>query len=180
MFSGWGIRTLATGEAAFNPVGYHLGSVWPHDTRWSPSGLRKYGFDEDFTRIFEGLLEAASQSGELPPARAVRRLLAGRVRDAGARTRSPASRRPGRRARSPTCSSPASASTPTGSHNRLRIVRPSLPRWVDRVEVRGLRIADSSVDLLFERSATGSVALTDARIDGDAEVVLEIRGATSA
>ena len=64
-----------------------------------------------------------------------------------------------------------------GLANRLRIVRPSLPRWVDRIEVRGLCIAESSVDLLFERSATGSVSLTDARIDGDAEVVLEIRGA---
>ena len=55
--------------------------------------------------------------------------------------------------------------------------RPSLPRWVDRVEVEGLRVADARVDLLFERAAAGDhVALTDARIQGDLEVVLEISG----
>src|SRR5829696_2445083 len=62
MFSGWGIRTLAEGEAGYNPVGYHLGTVWPHDTAMIAFGLRRYGFDDDFTRIFEALLEAASNA----------------------------------------------------------------------------------------------------------------------
>ena len=60
MFSGWGIRTLAATENGYNPVGYHLGTVWPHDTAMIATGLRKYGFDEDFTLISEALLEAAA------------------------------------------------------------------------------------------------------------------------
>ena len=62
MFSGWGIRTLAAGEAGYNPVGYHLGTVWPHDTAMIALGLREYGFDEDFARIFEALLDAGSNA----------------------------------------------------------------------------------------------------------------------
>ena len=50
------------GEAGFNPVGYHLGTVWPHDTAIAAAGLRRYGFDEDFTEVFEALLEAASHA----------------------------------------------------------------------------------------------------------------------
>ena len=66
---------------------------------------------------------------------------------------------------------------PDGLRRRLRIRRPSLPSWLNRVEVRGLRIAGARVDLLFERAGVGEqVALTDARIDGDVEVVLEITG----
>ena len=61
MFSGWGIRTLAESHPAYNPVGYHTGSVWPHDSALIAFGLRRYGFDEDFLQIFEGLLEAASR-----------------------------------------------------------------------------------------------------------------------
>jgi hypothetical protein len=66
---------------------------------------------------------------------------------------------------------------PDALNGRLRIRRPSLPRWLDRVEVRGLRVADSRIDLVFERTAAGGpVALSEARIDGDVEVVLEISG----
>ena len=66
---------------------------------------------------------------------------------------------------------------PDALERRLRVRRPSLPRWLSRVEVRGLRIAGSTVDLLFERTgAGGQVALVDAHIEGDVEVVLEISG----
>ena len=64
MFTGWGVRTLASSHPAYNPVGYHTGSVWPHDSALIAFGLRRYGFDEDFTLIFEGLLEAASRFGD--------------------------------------------------------------------------------------------------------------------
>ena len=63
LFTGWGIRTLAQSHPAYNPVGYHTGSVWPHDSALIAAGLRRYGFDDDFTTIFEGLLEAASHFG---------------------------------------------------------------------------------------------------------------------
>ena len=61
MFSGWGVRTLASDMGAYNPASYHNGSVWPHDSALIAFGLRRYGFDEDFTLIFDGLLEAASR-----------------------------------------------------------------------------------------------------------------------
>ena len=66
---------------------------------------------------------------------------------------------------------------PDALEKRLRVRRPSLPHWLSRVEVRNLRIAGATVDLLFERTGVGDqVALVDARIDGDVEVVLEISG----
>jgi hypothetical protein len=66
---------------------------------------------------------------------------------------------------------------PDGLNRHLRVRRPSLPRWVNRVEVEHMAIGEGRVDLRFERTGAGdSVALTDARIDGDVEVVLEISG----
>jgi hypothetical protein len=62
-----------------------------------------------------------------------------------------------------------------GLNRRLRVRRPSLPRWVNRVDVEGLALGPGRVDLRFERTGAGdSVALTDAHITGDIEVVLEI------
>jgi hypothetical protein len=66
---------------------------------------------------------------------------------------------------------------PDGLERTLRIRRPPLPRQVGRLALHGLRVADARVDLLFERVAqrSDSVALTDVRIDGDLDVVLEIQ-----
>ena len=47
MFSGWGIRTMAQGEAGFNPIEYHNGTVWPHDSSIVAAGLARYGFREE-------------------------------------------------------------------------------------------------------------------------------------
>jgi glycogen debranching enzyme/glycosyltransferase involved in cell wall biosynthesis len=57
-FSGWGIRTLATGEARHNPMGYHTGSVWPHDNALIARGLSRYGLIDNVLRIHTGLFEA--------------------------------------------------------------------------------------------------------------------------
>lgn len=59
MFSGWGVRTLATSMSAYNPMSYHNGSVWPHDTALCASGLMRYGHIEQAQRLIEGLLDAA-------------------------------------------------------------------------------------------------------------------------
>jgi glycogen debranching enzyme len=59
MFSGWGVRTLSTWEQRYNPVGYHLGTVWPHDNAIVAAGFRRYGFDEFALKIFTGMVEAA-------------------------------------------------------------------------------------------------------------------------
>ena len=61
MFSGWGIRTLAADDPQYDPTSYHRGSVWPHDTALIAAGLRHYGHDGDFLRLFEALLDAAAQ-----------------------------------------------------------------------------------------------------------------------
>ncbi|HET7140169.1 MAG TPA: glycogen debranching N-terminal domain-containing protein [Arthrobacter sp.] len=67
MFTGWGIRTLASDMGAYNPVSYHNGSVWPHDTAIVATGLMRYGFVEEARRIAGGLLEAAEHfDGRLP------------------------------------------------------------------------------------------------------------------
>ena len=54
LFSGWGVRTLAEGEGRYNPVGYHLGTVWPFDNSFIAWGLRRYGFKEEAARIASG------------------------------------------------------------------------------------------------------------------------------
>jgi glycogen debranching enzyme len=176
MFSGWGIRTLAEGEAGYNPVGYHLGTVWPHDTAITAFGLRKYGFDDDFARIFEALLDAAANAGDyrLPE------LFAGFSRtEFETPVPYPVACQPQAWAAGsiPYLTTGGLGLVADGLNGRLRIRRPSLPRWLNRVEVRGLRVAGSRIDVLFERTtAGGPVALADVRIDGDVEVVLEIAG----
>ena len=67
LFSGWGVRTLATSMARYDPLSYHNGSVWPHDTAISVAGLRRAGRVEDALRLTAGLLAAASATGgEMP------------------------------------------------------------------------------------------------------------------
>ncbi|CAH2599006.1 Amylo-alpha-1,6-glucosidase [Rhodovastum atsumiense] len=57
-FSGWGVRTVAVGEARYNPMSYHNGSVWPHDNALIGLGLTRYGQHEAAARILHGLFEA--------------------------------------------------------------------------------------------------------------------------
>ena len=174
-YSGWGVRTLATRERAFNPVGYHTGTIWPHDNAFLAVGLRMYGFDEAFLRVFEGLLDAAASFSDyrLPE------LFAGFSRsDYEDPVPYPVA-----------CSPQAWAAgslpymliaglglVPDGLRRTLRIRRPSLPRQIDRLAVRGLRVADARVDLLFQRvtQRPDSVALADVQVDGRLDVVLEI------
>jgi glycogen debranching enzyme len=67
MFTGWGIRTLGTSMGAYNPLSYHNGSVWPHDTALVTAGLMRYGFVEEAQRVACGLLDAAEAfGGRLP------------------------------------------------------------------------------------------------------------------
>jgi glycogen debranching enzyme len=69
LFSGWGVRTLAEGEGRFNPIGYHVGTVWPFDNSFIAWGLRRYGYKEEAAQIAEGILAAAEFfGGRLPEA----------------------------------------------------------------------------------------------------------------
>ena len=83
LFSGWGVRTLAEGEGRYNPIGYHVGTVWPFDTSFIAWGLRRYGFKQEAARARRrhprrrrGLRRA--------PARGLRRLRARRDEVSGA------------------------------------------------------------------------------------------------
>lgn len=59
----WGIRTLGSSATAYNPLGYHVGAVWPHDTAIGVAGLRRYGQDEAALEVADGLLSAAEGFG---------------------------------------------------------------------------------------------------------------------
>jgi glycogen debranching enzyme len=63
MFSGWGIRTLAASMAAYNPMSYHNGSVWPHDNALCAAGLMRYGYTAYAQRIAEAIFDAAAHLG---------------------------------------------------------------------------------------------------------------------
>ena len=69
MFSGWGVRTLSTEDEGFNPIGYHLGTVWPHDNSLIAMGLARYGYRPEANRIALAMIEAAAFTGyRLPEA----------------------------------------------------------------------------------------------------------------
>jgi glycogen debranching enzyme len=172
--SGWGVRTLAAAERAFDPLGYHTGTVWPHDNALLAVGLRRYGFDEEFQRVFEPLLEAASRFPEdrLPE------LFAGTPARGGEEN-------PG--AYPVACSPQAWAAgavpymltaglglAPDGLAGRLEIVRPSLPRRARRLWLRGLRVAGARVDLVFDRAAERPhhVKVIDVQVDGQLDVAV--------
>ena len=67
MFNGWGVRTLGPSMGGYNPVSYHCGSVWPHDTAIVAAGLTRYGFEEGAQRLVMSLIDAGqAQGGRLP------------------------------------------------------------------------------------------------------------------
>ena len=174
-YSGWGVRTLGCEERAFNPVGYHTGTVWPHDNALFALGLRRYGLDQPFLRILEGLLDAASvlQDYRLPE------LFAGFSRaDYEDPVPYPVACSPQAWAAGslPSMLIAGLGITADALRGTLRVRRPSLPRHVNRVALERLRVGDAYVDLVFERVAhrTDSVALTDVRVEGQVDVVLEI------
>ena len=79
MWSGWGVRTLSSDHAAYNPFSYHTGSVWPHDNAMIAGGFRRYGHDAEAARVARGLFEASERflANRLPE------LFAGLPRDEG-------------------------------------------------------------------------------------------------
>jgi glycogen debranching enzyme len=67
MFTGWGIRTLSSEDMAFNPIGYHTGTVWPHDNSIIAEGLARYGYRKEANTIIEAMLAAAGYTGQRLP-----------------------------------------------------------------------------------------------------------------
>jgi glycogen debranching enzyme len=169
-FSDWGIRTLAEGEARYNPMSYHNGSIWPHDNGLIAMGLARYGLREPLLRVMQGLFDAAAATElhRLPE------LFCGFPRRRGeGPTSYPV-------ACSPQAWSCASAFALLGAvlgvsfrpaERQIRFTRPLLPSFLDELRLEQLRMGDVSVDLLFRRHARDS-ALNVLRKEGEAEIVL--------
>jgi glycogen debranching enzyme len=67
MFSGWGVRSMSSEDAAFNPLEYHNGTGWPHDTAIVAEGMRRYGFRDEAGKLCHALLAAAQAFGNQLP-----------------------------------------------------------------------------------------------------------------
>lgn len=150
-FSGWGIRTIADGEARYNPMSYHNGTVWPHDNALIAMGLASNGFKKEALQIMEGLFNASLflDLGRMPE------LFCGFIKRSG---------------QGPTlypvaCAPQAWACTTvfallqavlglsfTGGYKpRINFTRPVLPQYIKWLEIRNLTIGNASVDLLLHR-----------------------------
>lgn len=171
MFSGWGIRTLSERELYYNPLGYHLGTVWPHDNSLVAAGMRRYGFDDMALRVFSGLFEAAMHFHEhrLPE------LFGGfRREDYSVPAVYPVTCQPQAWAAGsiPYLMKALLGLEPEAFEGRLRVARPILPDFVRQVDIVGLRVGQSRIDLRFERSAA-SVAVKVLSREGHLDVDVE-------
>ena len=146
MSSGWGVRTMASDEVAFDPTSYHCGSVWPHDSAIAIAGMARYGHMHEALTLLEGLLAAADHcEGRLPEL-----FLGLDRRDVGIPVSYPTSCSP----QAWSAASPLlllrvllglDPDVPSGSVR----VAPSLPGGMDRLVVRGLRLWDGHVDVAW-------------------------------
>lgn len=150
MFSGWGIRTLSSQAIRYNPLGYHLGTIWPHDNSLIGMGLKKYSFEDELNELATALYDACRSFDyyRFPE------LFCGMPRTAHSLpVRYPVACRPQAWAAGTFMLLLRSilGLAPDAPENTLRIVSPRLPYWLEEVEVRRLRVCSSSVDLLYER-----------------------------
>ena len=168
-FSGWGIRTVAEGEARYNPMSYHNGSIWPHDNALAAMGLARYGMKAQAVKVTEALYDTSlfMDLHRLPE------LFCGFER-----------RSPGE---GPTlypvaCSPQAWASAAAfyllkaclglsfrADAPHVRFLHPALPGFLDRLEITGLRAGDSVIDVHFERHGA-DVGVKVIRRSGEAQV----------
>ena len=170
-FSGWGIRTVATSEARYNPMSYHNGSVWPHDNSLIAAGFARYDLKESAAIILAGLLDASLffDLHRLPE------LFCGFPRRPGeAPTLYPVACAP---------QSWASAAvfllleaclglSVSASERRLTFSKPVLPRFLKQVTIRGLKVAAGRADLLLTRHDAGDVGVNVLRREGALDVVV--------
>jgi glycogen debranching enzyme len=171
MFGGWGIRTLSSDARAYNPVGYHLGTVWPHDNGLIAEGLRRYGHEGEAERVLSALVDAAQDF----PQERLPECMAGYGKAAfGIPVRYPIACHPQAWAAGaiPHLVVSSLGLIPEGFERRLRIVRPRLPAFVNHLELHGLRVGEAMVDLTFDRDqAETRVAV--GRCEGELDVRVE-------
>ncbi len=149
-FSGWGIRTVARGEARYNPMSYHDGSIWPHDNALIVLGFARYGLKHSVAHLFKGLFDAASYMD----LRRLPELFCGFQRE----------RRRGPVLYPVACAPQAWASATAFTlleaalglefdavRGEIRLRDPRLPEFLNEVVLRDLRLGASSVDLRVRR-----------------------------
>jgi glycogen debranching enzyme len=168
-FSGWGVRTVAAGQARYNPLSYHNGSIWPHDNSLIASGLAKYECKDLSGRILLGFLDV-SRWADL---RRLPELFCGLDRRHGeGPTLYPV-------ACSPQAWSAGAVfllvqaclgASVQGARNRIVFDRPYLPKGIPQLWIKGLRSSNASVDLFFERR-NDAVRVEVIDQQGDIEVV---------
>ncbi|GAC1490691.1 MAG: hypothetical protein NVS2B14_02890 [Chamaesiphon sp.] len=171
MFSGWGIRTLSSSSPAYNPMGYHVGSVWPHDNAMIAMGLRSLGLIDQALELSQGLFDTIRyQPYQRPP-----ELFCGYERNG---SRDPVEY--------PVACSPQAWATgsvfellqmmvnlvPDAPNNYLRIIDPALPESINRLSLHNLRVGPTILDLEFERSGN-TTACRVAKKRGNLRVVIE-------
>jgi glycogen debranching enzyme len=170
MFTGWGVRTLASGERLYNPMSYHNGSVWPHDTAIAAVGMRRYGLVEPFMTLTTGLFEAVLQFETMR----MPELFCGFTRvDGYGPTQYPVA-----------CSPQAWAAgvvfmliaamlglAPDAADNQLTLSRPHLPGWLSWIELRGLQLRASRLTVRASQGQEGAAIEMLSRT-GDAELVV--------
>jgi glycogen debranching enzyme len=172
MFSGWGVRTFAAGQPGYNPVGYHTGSIWPHDNALIAAGLKASGAADAANLLAGRLVEAAQWFHDLR----LPELFCGFAREeVGAPVAYPVA-----------CSPQAwSAAAPfyllhtmlglraDATSRRLELIRPTLPEWLTKLTISGLPVGDDSVDLLVHRWRGGTSAELIGR-RGSIEVIIHV------
>jgi len=155
-FTGWGLRTLAHGQARYNPMSYHNGSVWPHDTALAAYGLSRYGERDGLTRLTTALFEAAVRFEMRLP-----ELFCGFPRSAG----EPPVAYPV--ACLPQAWAAGSIFMMTqaclglkihGDAGEVEICNPVLPVGIDRFSIERLTVNGDTIDLTFERQG-GRIAV---------------------
>lgn len=171
MFNGWGIRTLSSLSPAYNPMGYHIGSVWPHDNSLMAMGLRSLGLIDQALEIFQGLFDMTTQQPyQRPP-----ELFCGYERNGD---HSPV--------QYPVACTPQAWATgsifqllhmivnlvPDAPNNCLRIIDPALPESINKLSLHNLQVGTTVLDLEFERSG-GTTACRVAKKRGNLRVVIE-------
>jgi glycogen debranching enzyme len=150
MFSGWGLRTLAGGSPRFNPIGYHLGSVWPHDNSIAAMGFKMYGFHDELNEVATALFDACTSF----PYFRLPEVFGGEARSAhNAPVPYPVACRPQAWAAGAflLITQAMLGLKPEAPEKRLRIVDPKLPYWLNSVNVRGLRVGAGEVSLNYRR-----------------------------
>ena len=168
-FTGWGVRTVAAGEARYNPMSYHNGSVWPHDTALLALGFGRYGLKDAAERLFRGLYDAAVHLEH----RRLPELFCGFPRRSPAGpTRYPVACSPQAWAAAAPFALLEACLTPRfdAAARAIHFIHPQLPDFVDELRVNGLVLGDASVDLSLRRVGSEVVVQVLGR-RGDLQVV---------